>query len=122
MSRIYDNWERLIGAKLKREELRELAYAPSLSSISSDFSSRFSFSSPIDDHIPVNPEASSSPSSPFYSGESSDDSLPKPRSDDGKPNAMPILFKELKNATRNFRPDSILGEGSFGPIFKGRIN
>lgn len=65
-----------------------------------------------------NSSASSSPSSPFYTGESSDESLPKPRSDDGKPNAMPILFKVLKNATRNFQPDSILGEGNFGPFLR----
>ncbi|CAA2963879.1 probable serine threonine- kinase PBL3 [Olea europaea subsp. europaea] len=52
MSRIYDNWERLVGATLDREELRELARAPILSSISSDFSSRFSSS--VHDRIPVN--------------------------------------------------------------------
>ncbi|GFP86167.1 protein kinase 2b chloroplastic, partial [Phtheirospermum japonicum] len=28
-------------------------------------------------------------------------------------------FNELKNATRNFRPDSLLGEGGFGYVFKG---
>ncbi|KAM0047315.1 putative non-specific serine/threonine protein kinase [Helianthus debilis subsp. tardiflorus] len=29
---------------------------------------------------------------------------------------------ELKNATRNFRPDSLLGEGGFGYVFKGWID
>ncbi|CAI9779318.1 unnamed protein product [Fraxinus pennsylvanica] len=71
-----------------------------------------------------NSSASSSPNITFYSGESSGESLPKPRSEDGQPyaNAKPIPFKELKNATRNFRPDRILGEGGFGLVFKGWIN
>jgi len=32
-----------------------------------------------------------------------------------------FTFNELKLATRNFRPDSILGEGGFGCVFKGWI-
>lgn len=31
-------------------------------------------------------------------------------------------FSELKSATRNFRPESLLGEGGFGCVFKGWIN
>ncbi|CAK7328019.1 unnamed protein product, partial [Dovyalis caffra] len=31
-------------------------------------------------------------------------------------------FNELKLATRNFRPESLLGEGGFGCVFKGWIN
>ncbi|KAD6795996.1 hypothetical protein E3N88_06892 [Mikania micrantha] len=31
-------------------------------------------------------------------------------------------FVELKSATRNFRPESLLGEGGFGCVFKGWIN
>lgn len=31
-------------------------------------------------------------------------------------------FGDLKNATRNFRPDSVLGEGGFGSVFKGWID
>ncbi|XP_048439605.1 receptor-like cytoplasmic kinase 176 [Pyrus x bretschneideri] len=30
-----------------------------------------------------------------------------------------ISFSELKTATRNFRPDSVLGDGGFGSVFKG---
>lgn len=30
-------------------------------------------------------------------------------------------FNELKSATRNFRPESLLGEGGFGCVFKGWI-
>ena len=31
-------------------------------------------------------------------------------------------FNELKLATRSFRPESLLGEGGFGCVFKGWIN
>ncbi|MFS7960394.1 putative non-specific serine/threonine protein kinase [Helianthus anomalus] len=37
-------------------------------------------------------------------------------------NAKPFSFTELKNATRNFRPDSLLGKGAFGYVFKGWID
>ncbi|KAK4480117.1 hypothetical protein RD792_013174 [Penstemon davidsonii] len=48
MSRVYDNWERLVEATLKRELLREIALCPSLSS-----SSSIDLSSPLDslDHV-----------------------------------------------------------------------
>lgn len=32
-----------------------------------------------------------------------------------------FAFNDLKMATRNFRPDSLLGEGGFGCVFKGWI-
>ena len=31
-------------------------------------------------------------------------------------------FNDLKAATRNFRPDSFLGQGGFGSVFKGWID
>ncbi|TVU12366.1 hypothetical protein EJB05_46007, partial [Eragrostis curvula] len=34
---------------------------------------------------------------------------------------LQFTFQELKSATLNFRPDSILGEGGFGYVFKGWI-
>ncbi|KAJ9185222.1 hypothetical protein P3X46_004880 [Hevea brasiliensis] len=37
-------------------------------------------------------------------------------------NLKNFSFNELKNATRNFRPDSVLGEGGFGSVFKGWID
>lgn len=37
-------------------------------------------------------------------------------------NLRSFTFGELKNATRNFRPDSVLGEGGFGSVFKGWID
>ncbi|XP_077214782.1 serine/threonine-protein kinase PBL34-like [Tasmannia lanceolata] len=37
------------------------------------------------------------------------------------PQLLQFTFQELKAATGNFRPDSILGEGGFGYVFKGWI-
>lgn len=37
-------------------------------------------------------------------------------------NVRSLTFNELKTATRNFRPDSIVGEGGFGAVFKGWID
>lgn len=37
-------------------------------------------------------------------------------------NVRSFNFSELKTATRNFRPDSVLGEGGFGSVFKGWID
>ncbi|KAL8035604.1 hypothetical protein ABFX02_12G108000 [Erythranthe guttata] len=62
---------------------------------------------------------------PSYSNKSSAESLPTPRSEAeilSSPNVKPFAFNELKNATRNFRPDSLLGEGGFGYVFKGWID
>ncbi|KAJ3687748.1 hypothetical protein LUZ61_016912 [Rhynchospora tenuis] len=37
-------------------------------------------------------------------------------------NLRSFTFEELKTATRNFRPDSVVGEGGFGLVFKGWIH
>ncbi|KAL7107812.1 hypothetical protein ACP275_06G078000 [Erythranthe tilingii] len=37
-------------------------------------------------------------------------------------NLNSFVFNDLKVATRNFRPDSVLGEGGFGCVFKGWID
>lgn len=37
-------------------------------------------------------------------------------------NLKDFTFGELRNATRNFRPDSLLGEGGFGYVYKGWID
>ncbi|KAG8084586.1 hypothetical protein GUJ93_ZPchr0010g8796 [Zizania palustris] len=37
-------------------------------------------------------------------------------------NVKAFTFNELRTATRNFRPDSVLGEGGFGSVFKGWID
>ncbi|KAL7153666.1 hypothetical protein ABFS83_04G184100 [Erythranthe nasuta] len=37
-------------------------------------------------------------------------------------NLKDFTFSDLKNATRNFRPDSVLGGGGFGSVFKGWVD
>ncbi|XP_061363717.1 receptor-like cytoplasmic kinase 176 [Gastrolobium bilobum] len=37
-------------------------------------------------------------------------------------NMKSFTFSELRTATRNFRPDSVVGEGGFGCVFKGWID
>ncbi|KAL2332135.1 hypothetical protein Fmac_019716 [Flemingia macrophylla] len=37
-------------------------------------------------------------------------------------NLKSFTLSELRTATRNFRPDSVLGEGGFGSVFKGWID
>ncbi|KAG6475895.1 hypothetical protein ZIOFF_065125 [Zingiber officinale] len=37
-------------------------------------------------------------------------------------NLKSFTFNDLKTTTRNFRPDSVLGEGGFGSVFKGWID
>ncbi|KAI3458298.1 hypothetical protein Pfo_014961 [Paulownia fortunei] len=53
MSAIYDNWERLVAAVLKKEQLWQLFHdhsrSPSILSEASDFSSSFNLSSPLHD-------------------------------------------------------------------------
>ncbi|KAL3631129.1 putative serine/threonine-protein kinase pbl3 [Castilleja foliolosa] len=59
------------------------------------------------------------------SRKSSAESLSTPRSEAeilSSPHVKAFTFNELKNATRNFRPDSLLGEGGFGYVFKGWID
>ncbi|OAY61434.1 probable serine/threonine-protein kinase PBL3 isoform X1 [Manihot esculenta] len=62
---------------------------------------------------------------PSYSGRSNSECPPTPRTEGeilSSPNLKAFSFNELKNATRNFRPDSLLGEGGFGYVFKGWID
>ncbi|KAH6816018.1 protein kinase 2B [Perilla frutescens var. frutescens] len=102
----HDNWEKLVGAVLGREELRRIAYCESLSSsISADFSSRFSF----DSVVPA--EASEIP------GRTLD--LVADSSNHG---TRPIRLKEIKKATKNFHSYMWSGQGGFGLVFKGWID
>ncbi|XP_058194333.1 probable serine/threonine-protein kinase PBL3 [Rhododendron vialii] len=69
---------------------------------------------------------SSARSSPLpYCRESSIESLSTPRSEHeilSSPHVKAFTLSELKNVTRNFRPDSLLGEGGFGYVYKGWID
>lgn len=72
-----------------------------------------------------NLSAHSKISIPSLSVKSSSDSLYTPKTEAeilSSPHIKAFLFNELKNATRNFRPDSLLGEGGFGYVFKGWID
>ncbi|CAA6665144.1 unnamed protein product [Spirodela intermedia] len=65
--------------------------------------------------------ACSSSTAPSFSGKSSGGSLPTPRTEGeilSSSNVKAFTFNELRSATRNFRPDSLLGEGGFGSVFK----
>lgn len=37
-------------------------------------------------------------------------------------NLKSFSYNELRVATRNFRPDSVLGEGGFGSVYKGWVD
>ncbi|KAL5710808.1 hypothetical protein ACHQM5_021324 [Ranunculus cassubicifolius] len=60
------------------------------------------------------------------SGKFSSNSVPLTPRSEGEilqsSNLKSFSFAELRNATRNFRPDSVLGEGGFGSVFKGWID
>lgn len=62
----------------------------------------------------------------MYSDGNIDGSIPStPRLEDElRPttNVRVFTYNELKIATRNFRPDSALGEGGFGVVYKGWID
>lgn len=61
---------------------------------------------------------------PSYSG-SSLEVLPTPRTEGeilSASNVKAFTFSDLRSATRNFRPDSLLGEGGFGYVYKGWID
>ncbi|CAE5957460.1 unnamed protein product [Arabidopsis arenosa] len=60
-----------------------------------------------------------------YSTDSSLGPLPTLRTEGeilSSPNLKAFTFNELKNATKNFRQDNLLGEGGFGCVFKGWID
>lgn len=39
-----------------------------------------------------------------------------------RPNLRVFSLAELKSATRNFKPETVLGEGGFGKVYKGWID
>ncbi|KAJ4731606.1 Protein kinase superfamily protein [Rhynchospora pubera] len=53
------------------------------------------------------------------------ETLPTPRTEGeilSSPNLKAFLFGDLKTATKNFRPDSLIGEGGFGHVYKGWLD
>ncbi|PIN24966.1 Serine/threonine protein kinase [Handroanthus impetiginosus] len=117
MSRIYDNWERLVAATLKREQLCDLVYCESFSSKASDFS--------LDSFHEDVAEASGFPSKTSnlsYSDKSSSSSLPTQKAEILPPNVKLFSYNELKYATRNFDHLCLLPRGASLCLFKGWIN
>ncbi|XP_073131968.1 wall-associated receptor kinase 17-like [Henckelia pumila] len=137
MSSVYDSWERLVGATLKREHLREIALCPSISSSST--SSHFT-----QDHV-YEEEATMESSfgiSPYTKGTKSLQGLKSKilfyfatkkrklvkmrekffRLNGGLFLTKPIvIFKaeELEKATNNYSGDRIIGKGGYGTLYKG---
>eukprot|EP00250_Pteridium_aquilinum_P015266 c22482_g1_i2 orf=1401-2108(-) len=66
------------------------------------------------------------PTVQHMSFDGNEESVPStPRIEDAlrqNPNLRVFTYSELKSATRNFRPDSALGEGGFGTVYKGWID
>ena len=71
------------------------------------------------------PGSSMSSAATTRSGGSSSSSLaaayPEGRILEG-PNLRVFTFAELRSATRNFKPDTVLGEGGFGRVYKGWVD
>lgn len=55
------------------------------------------------------------------SGVSTDDGYPEGEILES-PNLRIFTFAELKSATKNFRPETVLGEGGFGKVYKGWVD
>ncbi|CAA0842858.1 Protein kinase APK1B- chloroplastic [Striga hermonthica] len=66
------------------------------------------------------------PESSYSSSKSSSVSGPMTSRTEGEilqsSNMKIFTFGDLKAATRNFRPDSVIGEGGFGSVFKGWVD
>ncbi|XP_027368881.1 probable serine/threonine-protein kinase PBL3 [Abrus precatorius] len=68
--------------------------------------------------------AHSSPTMYGYSEKVKPEILPTPRSEGdilSSPHLKAFTLNDLMNATKNFRPDNLIGEGGFGYVYKGWI-
>ncbi|GFQ00990.1 probable LRR receptor-like serine/threonine-protein kinase at2g16250 [Phtheirospermum japonicum] len=97
MSQIYDNWERLVKATLRREELRRLCREDSLSS---DFSSSFSSSSSESSRSFFEPEDSPSPNTGILSS---------------------FSYRQIARATDRFSNQNLIKQGHSGDLFLGSL-
>ncbi|XP_022765161.1 receptor-like cytoplasmic kinase 176 [Durio zibethinus] len=87
------------------------------------FSSRIKAESPL--HNGANPKYGSKYGNEMSGPSSRISSVSVPRTEGEilqSSNLKGFNFSELRTATRNFRPDSFLGEGGFGCVFKGWID
>ena len=69
--------------------------------------------------------AHSSPTVHGYSDESKPEILPTPRSEGdilSSPHLKAFTLNDLKNATKNFGPENLIGQGGFGYVYKGWID
>lgn len=72
-------------------------------------------------YISISVHNNNSPSPPADEGGRGVEAIP-PSGQIITPNLKMFTYAELKSATRNFRPDTVLGEGGFGRVFKGYID
>ncbi|XP_065864494.1 probable serine/threonine-protein kinase PIX13 [Euphorbia lathyris] len=102
--------------------------SPTSTSPSSSDSSRSSVSSSFFSYSPSSTTSRTSQGSnisrnSLFSGGSGDDHSPFPNGQIlPTPNLRIFSFVELRAATRNFRSDTVLGEGGFGKVFKGWLD
>ncbi|KAL5176055.1 Cold-responsive protein kinase 1 [Glycine soja] len=57
----------------------------------------------------------------LFSKSSSSSARHEPEIDEGIHNVKLYSYKELRNATEDFSPANKIGEGGFGPVYKGRL-
>ncbi|XP_042445001.1 probable serine/threonine-protein kinase PBL3 isoform X1 [Zingiber officinale] len=75
--------------------------------------------------VPSTLTCSTSSTLPVPCSEKTSAVLPSPRTEMeilSSSNLNVFTFNDLRNATRNFRPDSLIGEGGFGLVYKGWID
>lgn len=75
--------------------------------------------------VPSTLTCSTSSTLPVPYSEKTSAVLPSPRTEMeilASSNLNVFTFNDLRNATRNFRPDSLIGEGGFGLVYKGWID
>ncbi|XP_073158615.1 BRASSINOSTEROID INSENSITIVE 1-associated receptor kinase 1-like isoform X1 [Henckelia pumila] len=129
MSMVYDNWERLVAAVLKREQLREIALCPSFSS-SSSFSSDFRFDPSHSSHVSAGGVAARLFAAPsialawFRKRKPKDHSFDFPADEDPEVHLGRLKrfsLRALQVASDNFSNKNILGRGGFGNVYKGRL-
>ncbi|XP_073151992.1 BRASSINOSTEROID INSENSITIVE 1-associated receptor kinase 1-like isoform X2 [Henckelia pumila] len=119
---VYENWERLVGAVLERERLKQMAPCPS-SSISSDPSD-----SP---HVSAVANRATAGAARLFAAPSIAFAWYRRRKPENHFFDVPagvhlaqlqrFSLRELQVASHNFSEKNILGKGGFGNVYKGRL-